>query len=142
MCCCLDIHPVSGCTTTIIFLKFHLIYFDFLLVDRNFYLRVGGMFLPSSISGKLTGLTYFYFSMCTGHAAARVSDHLFYHFLPSFLGHDFCYHADVSMAHTVTKQCGTAALSLTTRSNNMTSFHISDVTTNNGLLWSFFPPFF
>lgn len=131
LCCCLDIHPVSGSTTTIIFLKFHLIYFDFLLVDRNFYLRVGAMFLPSSITGKLTGLTYFYFSMCTGHAAARVSDHLFffYHFLPCFLGHDFCYHADVSMAHTVTKQCGTAALSLTTRSNNMTSFHISDVTT-------------
>lgn len=71
----------------------------------------------------------------------------FYHFLPCFLGHDFCYHADVSMAHTVTKQCGTAALSLTTRSNNMTSFHISDVTTlrHSNQQWIavvFPPPFF
>lgn len=76
------------------------------------------VFLPSSTTRSLTGQS----------AAARVSDHpFFYHFLPGFLGHDFCYHADVSRAHTGAKQCGTAALSLTTRSNNMTSFLISDV---------------
>lgn len=123
------------------FFKFHLIYF--LLVTRqfNFNFVVWAVFFPSGTTRSLTGpwaldmqqpqclITFFFFFY-------------YYHFLPGFLGLGFCYHADASMAHTVAKQCGTAALSLTTRSNNMTSFHISDIATwrHSGQQWmAFFP---